>query len=270
LYKPNLESNVRAAEAAPLEVASAAPAAVGVASATAGAGSCATAVAKTPLDWESAGIKFPDNSNKWKCGMCWVSNERANARCVCCSTLSPEETLRAAAPTPVPAPAGPVGVSACAPVLVAATSTSLSGANNMPEPMMWSPILSIAHTAVNMVAVASGTCHGGYMAGQHFQAPQLQMPQLQAQPMVGVVGGWVGATGGQLGCSASPTAPGGTTREFAVLRCRRPLVQQALPTPAWATGMVVDSAQYSFNIGAGPAPGESKSSRRTARRGNKK
>ncbi|KAI8594452.1 hypothetical protein EDD21DRAFT_393608 [Dissophora ornata] len=150
----------------------------------------------------------------------------------------------------------------------------------MPEPMMWSPIPSVAHTAGNMAAVTSGTCHAGYMAGQHFQAQQLQMPQLQVQqyvqpqlqpqPMVGVVGGWVGATGGQLGLQSTPAAPSGTIREFSVPRCRRPLVQQALPTPAWATGMVVDSAQYSFNIGAGPAPGEAKPNRRTPRRGNRK
>ncbi|KAF8920925.1 hypothetical protein BGZ58_004233, partial [Dissophora ornata] len=247
LYKPNLQSTVRAAEPAAQDGASAAPTAVGTASA-------ATApAAKALSDWESAGIKFPDNSNKWKCGTCLVRNKRTNARCVCCSTLSPEEILRAAAPTPVPAPTNSVSVSACAPVLVTATSTSSSGGNNMPEPMMWSPIPSPmvwtptpsivhtagnmpspmvwspipsnAHTAGNMVATTSGTCHGGYMARQHFQAQQLQMqgqqyvqPQLQQQPVVGVAGGWDGATGGQLGLQSTSTASSGTVRQYAVPR----------------------------------------------------
>ncbi|KAF8905924.1 hypothetical protein BGZ58_006352, partial [Dissophora ornata] len=68
LYKPNLESSVRTAEPAAQEGASAAPAAVGTAS-----------TVKTLSDWESAGIRFPDNSNKWKCGTCLVWNERTNA-----------------------------------------------------------------------------------------------------------------------------------------------------------------------------------------------
>ncbi|KAG0216168.1 hypothetical protein BGX31_000688 [Mortierella sp. GBA43] len=67
------------------EVVSAAPAIIGTIAAAAGA----AGVAKVASDWASAGIKFPDNSNKWKCPTCSSMNDNKLDKCAACEESKP-------------------------------------------------------------------------------------------------------------------------------------------------------------------------------------